>query len=219
MTPVKRTCLGCAVLIALPPLALVVMGVWQQLALHWSFSPLKWRIARESSRAAMARDYLSSRQVVGMTLDQVRADLGEPTWEWDYWEYAVSFAGLGPAWPGSAPRYSDEKVMIVWFHESGRRVSDITGPDVEAPMLPAPFSPEAWQSYAHFPDLRRPLAYDLIHGRQLRGATRDEVKSALGEPDFGEMLMQYVVEQGGSDATCLALSLDAGDRVVSAAIR
>jgi hypothetical protein len=208
--------LGCLALVAAPVLVLLVVGQWNQLPLHWRFSPSRWRIANESSRRVMARDYLDTHTAVGMTLDQVRSDLGRATWEWDYWEYAVSYAGLGEPCVSCEPRYNDEPTLLVWFHADGRRVSSFTGPRIDPPLLSTPFSAEAWRSCSHFPDQRRPLAYDLMQGPQLRGATRDEVRASLGPPDFGELLLVYVVERGGSDAKGLTLSVDDRDRVVSA---
>jgi len=195
---------------------------WSWLPRTWSFTRARWRFARATSRGEMARDYLARCLSPATDLNRLLADLGEPDRSsGDYWEYAVSYAGLGPR-SAATPAFQAEPALVVWFEGPGHRASRFVGLNLEPAAAPGVFDPGLWQRYAHFPDQRRPLAAGLVGGAALRGASRAELREALGLPDFGELMLEYRVgragEHGGTGGSRLVFTVDAYDRVVRAAL-
>lgn len=181
---------------------------WSRLPRHWSFSPLKWRIAKSESRSGMARDYLASRTVKGMTRAQVLADLGEPSNSADYLAYVVSSKGLADP---MAP------TLYLYFDAEGRRVTKCVIMYIPQPQAQIEFDPVAWRSYAFFRDQRAPLANALWRSQQLRGASRTDVLRDLGPPDRTQTEMHY--EVGASPELWLIIRFDENERVIDATLR
>jgi hypothetical protein len=219
VTAPKRWLLGCSALIVIAVLSHLLATAWYRLPAGWQLEAVRWRVQAETEREDLARSFLARHRVEGMPREQVLAELGEPTETWDYWEYAVSSAGLGRGYESSVPRYADAPVLIVRFSANGREVVELTGVLVPEQSNPIEFSAEDWKSYTFFADQRRALADALIRSQLLRGASRAEVWRALGAPDFAERRLEYRVGQRGSGyGRYLVFELDEVDQVIRATL-
>ena len=187
-----RYALGCLALIASPFLYVLVSASWLGLSADWTFSPWRWRVARDAGRLSMARDYLATHGPLGRTRAQIVADLGDPHGTYDIWSYAVSNVGLGlPDDRGPPPRFSGEPTLYVQV--AGDRVAKVYGTFIDEPRSGQEFNPAAWASCEFFPDQRKPMAYDLMRSKRLQSATRQEVRAALGAPQCQELAISYEV--------------------------
>ena len=203
---------GCLVIVGAGVLLLVGKVAWFQMAVTWKFSPLAWRLAPETGREAMARDYISSRELRGMSRSQILSDLGEPNHSSDYWLFAVGPDGLGTAQPrGISIRYSGEPILQVWFDPEGR-VGRCLAPRVPESVGRREFDSMVWKSLSR-PE-RQSMALALSKGEHLHGASKQQVEELLGPPDHAEAHFDYYVAwKGYPDHVILAVRFDIADRV------
>lgn len=177
----------------------------------WEFSWIGWRIAPETAREAMARDYLS-RLSAGGTLQQVLDDLGDPDWSSGKWMYAMSSMGLTA---DQASYEYEEPALLFWFKRA--KVSGYWRVELEPCAAVPEFDAALWRSFEAAPERRLPLAHALVEGRHLLGATTQEVRDALGPPDYGVVRLEYVIGwEDSSDHAFLVTTFDGGDRLIDA---
>lgn len=212
-----RAIAGCLLLIAAPFVLLVMYLGSTGVSVDGNYSRWNWSNAKESVRVSMARDYLATHAVPGMSRADVLVDLGTPLWDFECWTYAVSENGLGDGY-GWPPSHQYEPTVHVSFDPVTGRVERVFGSYI-APGEALAFDAATWRESAHFPHLRGQLANGLVHDQGLVTRTRDEILAELGEPDIAERAMYYQIGRDNSGhERCLELWFDAEWRVTHAVI-
>ena len=199
---------GCAFWALVP---LFVFGGWRFMrGQGWGYSRLGWSLAETTCRQSMARDYLATRDVIGMSLDQLRDDLGRESRYRESWTYAVGdYVALDDSRQAVRVSYRQPRITLRFTRQGLLRSID---PKWLADGSTAAFDSETWKSTPFAG--RGPMARDLIAGERLMKASREDVRKSLGQPDSAEIHIEYLVGEGMSDGVYLQATLN-GDRLVT----
>ena len=199
---------GCVVW---PVLLLIAVGSWRFVrGQGWNYSRFGWSIAAADGRESMARDYLATRDVTGMTLEQLRADLGDETYFREGWSYIVGEYVPVVTAESPIPAYYRRSGLGLSFSRRGVLKGLNPGWNGDGPV--ASFDADVWKATPQF--AREPMARDLLEREaQLLGTSRQELRQLLGEPDKGEIVVEYRV----GDAY-LEVHLGLDERIVHACV-
>ena len=194
---------------------LLALGVWNfARGQGWHYSRFGWRLAADDGRESMARDYLATRDVRGMTLDELRADLGDESSFREHWTYFVG--DYEPVFVGgwTVPAYYRRPTLDLKFNRRGVLRSLDPGSLWDGPI--AAFDAKTWRATAGAE--RAPMARDLVERQLFVGASRDDLQPLLGDPDSAEIRLEYLVREGVSDGAYLEVRLGLDRRVVDARV-
>lgn len=160
----------------------------------------------------MARDYLATRNVIGMGLDQLRADLGEEGTFRERWTFAVG--EHEPVVFNGWTYWLRRPELELQFNRLGELRSLETLWLYEGPV--SPFSADLWRETSGAG--RASMARDLVQRQLFLGARRDGLRQLLGDPDRSEMSVDYRVADASSDGVYLEASLNLDGLVIDAEV-
>jgi hypothetical protein len=192
--PTERRSPGCngrvtfgVLLLSSFALLVVAVGVSRAVAKQ-PFSRWRWVVSSGMRSREMALDWLQSHFVKGMSVEEVLADLGEPSHTADsYWYDAGPNV---PRTPGNLRGMNPG--VYVWFtvHGTVRRVS---GGDLGEGPARSSFDAGAWLESAGSD--RRALALALVDEGLPESMRKDDVVALLGRPDsLRACEFRYLVE-------------------------
>ena len=203
---------GCVFWAMLP---LIALGGWRFIrGQGWDYSRFGWSLADEDCRESMARDYLATRHVQGMTLAQLRADLGDESDFREHWTYVIGEYVPVNESGRTFPAYYRRPTLDLHFSRTGVLRSLAPGSLSDGPSTA--FIAEIWRATPC--SERAPMARALIESELLLGARRDEVRQVLGDPDRAEILVEYRVSDAVSDGTYLEAQVDLDGRILGAEV-
>jgi len=179
------------------------------------FSRDNWRDASQLSRYGMAGDYLRTRDVTTMTLEEVVADLGQPDDVDNYWEYALSANGLLSRESHMLKESWEHPALFAHF-DMDHKLRRFSASLRNEPTGIRAFDSAAWATCT--PADRESMVGDLLDGKALVGFSKADVELALGRPDRenADFLVEYTVAVHFLDHQHLAFSVDQGGRVTGA---
>ena len=198
-------------------LLLTAVGGWRfARGEGWGYSRFGWSIADEDCRESMAHDYLATRNVCGMTLDQLRADLGDESDFHERWTYLVGdYVPMTDAsWLGTI--YHPRPRLDLAFTREGVLFDVHLAPDWLSDGPAAPFVADTWSSTPG--SERTPMARDLVRSNLLLRARRAEVRQVLGDPDSFDILIEYRVSDAVSDVAYLEARLNPDGLILDACV-
>lgn len=164
----------------------------------------------------MANDFLEKYDTRGMTLDELRALLGEPDFGPHAWMYNLSLDGPPPPGRQETSVYYRHPQLYVYFE--GLRVHDvrvILADDLREGLT---FDSEVWKT-SDAP-VRRKMSASLIRSGILKSSNKYDVRRILGNPDKEREEEQFEYSLGYRiiDLVTLSFTFDANGKVSEAKI-
>ena len=180
------------------------------------FTPEKWKSAKAEEKRPLARGFLRSHRVKGMSVSDIVKLLGVPDSEQDAFEYNLSSNGPPPAGPQPMYVFIDHPQLYVCFKLG--IVEDLRLPYNFTPRGNRRFEQNEWATAN--PAYRQAMVADLISSNRLAKQSKAAVQSILGKPDAysSEHTISYDLGYGLIDPVTLTFTLDSSETVRSAAI-